>query len=430
MTEPVLSRALLRRRPYLLRVLRDLIRLSTVNPPGRDYLPCCTYLRERLAELGFSAKVHRVPKTLLRRTWPDLADFPRANVLGSRPHGAPHTLHFNAHFDVVPASAAGWTGSPFQPAVREGWIYGRGAADMKGAVASLLLALHALHDLKARPGVNLEVSFTADEETDSTLGAAWLLEEGLVRADHAIICEGGGNLGIGVGHNGVLWFQLTLEGKAAHASTPKLGINAVSALARLVPRLERYARSLQRIRFRAPDGSLRTATLNIGGVVQTGEDAKINTVPGSVALTLDRRLLPNEDAAAAEADLRQALTAAADLIAPARLRVERLNCQEACFLDPNHPLPAGFAASVKRIHGRSPAFITSFGFNDAHYFSRIGGLPVIGYGPVGENDHGPDERIRIDDLLTTAAVYADFILGGGSFPAAGPARTLSSSMAE
>jgi len=101
------------------------------------------------------------------------------------------TVHFNAHYDVVPVSGRWRHGNAFNPAVEDGWIYGRGTADMKGAIASIVFALQALRATGARPIFNVEVSFTADEETDSALGAGWVADHGRLRADYAVVGEGG-----------------------------------------------------------------------------------------------------------------------------------------------------------------------------------------------------------------------------------------------
>src|SRR6185295_13620056 len=118
--------------------------------------------------------------------------FPRYNVLGQQHvRGATRTVHFNAHYDVVPVSGTWRHGSPFSGRVEDGWIYGRGTADMKGSHASLLMALRALRATGVTPKMNVEVSFTADEETDSALGTGWLVQHAPINPDFAIVMAGG-----------------------------------------------------------------------------------------------------------------------------------------------------------------------------------------------------------------------------------------------
>jgi succinyl-diaminopimelate desuccinylase len=120
--------------------------------------------------------------------------------------------------------------------VDTGWIHGRGTADMKGSIASLLLALRALRATKVAPALNIEVSFTADEETDSALGAGWMVEHGGIKPDYALVMEGGEGRRIGCGHNGVVWLEVSVHGRAAHGSVPHEGVNALEhAMPRILP---------------------------------------------------------------------------------------------------------------------------------------------------------------------------------------------------
>src|SRR6185436_18566634 len=139
---------------------------------GENYDAITTWLMHELAALGLRTRRYTIPSATLKRELPpELQRFPRFNVLGKWPvAGARKTIHFNAHYDVVPVSGKWKHGSPFSGAIDGGWIYGRGTADMKGAIASLLMAVRALRATRTLPRMNVEISFTADEETDSVLG--------------------------------------------------------------------------------------------------------------------------------------------------------------------------------------------------------------------------------------------------------------------
>jgi hypothetical protein len=176
-------------------------------------------------------------------------------VLGKlRVPGAGKTIHFNAHYDVVPVSGTWRHGDPFSGAVEKGVIYGRGTADMKGSIASLLTALDALRATRIRPRMNVEVSFTADEETDSFLGARWVVDEAPIRPDYAIVMEGAEGNQVCCGHNGTLWLEVTVHGRAAHGSTPQEGVNALEKMAALVLELEVYKRKIARTDLRDAGG--------------------------------------------------------------------------------------------------------------------------------------------------------------------------------
>src|SRR5580698_10660779 len=319
--------------PALLGRLRRLVGIPTVNPPGENYEAVTGYLTRELGNVGLSARRYPIPGPVLRRTLPaDQHGYPRYNVIGKlKVPGARKTIHFNAHYDVVPVSGTWRHGSPFSGAVEKGLIYGRGTADMKGSIASLLTALDALVQTRTRPSMNVEVSFTADEETDSFLGARWVVDEAPIRPDYAIVMEGGEGDEVCCGHNGTLWMEVTVHGRAAHGSKPQDGVNALEKMSALVGELEHYKRVIGRRRFVTPEGKTMQPTINVGGVFASGPGAKINTVPAQASFSIDRRVLPIEDHARAERDLRSYLRAAAGRIPGCRITVAKVSENFACF---------------------------------------------------------------------------------------------------
>jgi succinyl-diaminopimelate desuccinylase len=255
----------------------------------------------------------------------------------------------------------------------------------------------------------VEVSFTADEETDSTLGTGWIARHGKLRADYAVVGEGGEGDAICCGHNGVVWLNVRVRGRAAHGSTPEAGINALEKMAALVLGLEAHKRELARRRFRTPDGLVRTPTLNLGGVFAAGEGGKVNTVPAEASFTIDRRVLPVESVREAERELRAALRAAAAKIPQCRITIEKISDNHSCYREPAHPFFAAMQASVARVRRRPARFTVSTGFNDMHFFASVLGIPTVGYGPSGRNYHAVDERARLKDLTDSAKIYADLL---------------------
>jgi succinyl-diaminopimelate desuccinylase len=392
------------------RLLQALVRQRTVNPPGENYDSITAFLARELETLGLKTRRFTTSAALLKKHLPpEQRAYPRFNVLGRWDAGAAKTVHFNAHYDVVPAGGVWRHGDAFSGRLDRGWIYGRGAADMKGSIASLLLALRALRATRTPPRCNVEVSFTADEETDSALGAAWLVRQAGLRADYAIVMEGAEGRRICCGHNGVLWFNVTVHGRAAHGSEPECGINALEKMSAFVIALREYKKFLARRTFITPSGKAMRSTLNIGGVFAAGPGGKINTVPALASFTLDRRVLPVENHAAAERELRAVLAAIARKIPQCRITVEKISENFACFEQPTHPFFAAMAASVGRVRRTNPAFSVSTGFNDVHFFSHHLKIPALGYGPAGENYHAVDERAPVRDLMTTAKIYVDLL---------------------
>ena len=164
-------------------------------------------------------------------------------------------------------------------------------------------------------------------------------------------------------------------------------------------------------RWREPDGRARQPTINVGGVFGGGQGQKVNTVPARAQFTMDRRLVPGEHLAEAEAELLEALAEAANRV-DARHRVRTLLGIEPCTVDPQGELPAAFARSIRNVRRHAAGFRVTTGFTDLHYFVEKLGMPGIGYGVGGERAHGADERVSVRDLVQTARTYADFLVRG------------------
>ena len=389
--------------------LQQLIRLRTVNPPGENYLEITTHLGATLRGLGLKVRRIPIPRALQKKTQPELLDYPRYNVVGFWDTGAKKTLHFNAHYDVVPVSGRWKHGTAFNPVVENGWVYGRGSADMKGAIASIVFALKALRATGVRPNFNVEVSFTADEETDSVLGTGWVADHGKLRADYAVVGEGGEGNAICCGHNGVVWLNVRVHGVAAHGSTPEKGVNALEKMSALVLAFAAYKRRLARRTFRAPDGRRMQATVNLGGVFASGEGGKVNTVPAAASFSIDRRVLPVEDIRTAERELTRFLREAAGKIPGCRITIEKISDNYSCYRAPTHPLFGAMQRSVARVRRQPSKFMVSTGFNDMHFFAQVLKIPTLGYGPGGLDYHAVDERARVRDLVDSAKIYADLL---------------------
>lgn len=389
-------------------LLRALVGVPTVNPPGVDYGVITARLVKELAASGLKARRHPIPAALLKRTLPpEQHAFPRYNVLGFRPvRGARKTIHFNAHYDVVPVSGTWQHGSPFSGRVEDGWIHGRGTADMKGSIAALLFALRALRATGTAPLMNVEVSFTADEETDSALGAGWVVEHAPIKPDYAVVMEGGEGSTVCCGHNGVVWLNVTVHGRAAHGSRPERGINALEKMSALVLALDDHKRELAARTFTAPDGRVLVPTLNLGGVFAPGPGGKINTVPAEASFSIDRRVTAVETVEAAERELRAFLAAAARRIPQCRITVNKVSDNHPCYHSPDDPFFGAMAAAVSKVRRRPATFGVSTGFNDMHFFAHHLKIPTLGYGPGGERIHAVDERARVRDLVDSAKIYA------------------------
>jgi succinyl-diaminopimelate desuccinylase len=150
-------------------------------------------------------------------------------------------------------------------------------------------------------------------------------------------------------------------------------------------------------------------TVNLGGEFASGDGTKINTVPALARFTIDRRVLPVENHAAAERELRAFLASAARRIPGGKIEVRKISENFACFAPPEHPFFAAMAGCVKRVRRQPVRFNVSTGFNDMHFFSHHLKIPTLGYGPGGEDYHAVDERAKIKELLASAKIYAELL---------------------
>jgi succinyl-diaminopimelate desuccinylase len=200
-----------------------------------------------------------------------------------------------------------------------------------------------------------------------------------------------------------------VHGRAAHGSTPEHGVNALEKMSRLVGALADYKKVLARTTFVTPEGKTMRPTINVGGVFNCGEGAKINTVPAYAAFSIDRRVLSVESHAAAERELRDFLAAAARKIPGCRITVRKVSENFACFRAPKGPFFAAMASSVRRVRKTPTVFSVTTGFNDMHFFAQELGIPTVGYGPGGMDIHAVDERASVRALVSTAKIYADLL---------------------
>src|SRR5205823_4183811 len=301
-------------------LLRELIRVNTVNPPGNER-PASEYLAQHLREAGFECELLGAEPTR-----PNLLARLRAD--GARGQQGP-TLCYLGHLDTVLADPAEWTHDPWAGDLAEGFIWGRGALDMKSQVAAEVAAVASLVRAGWRPAKGeLLIAAVVDEETGGSLGARWLTETHPEKARcDLLINEGGGSVfeyggrrcyGVCCAEKGVFRFTITTDGVAGHASMPGMGDNALlkmaPVLSRLAERQPAYrltgeARELLRglgedpedpvaaiAHLRAADARLAVMFEPMLGVTFTPTriraSEKVNVIPSRAELRVDCRVPP------------------------------------------------------------------------------------------------------------------------------------------
>jgi acetylornithine deacetylase/succinyl-diaminopimelate desuccinylase-like protein len=380
--------------------LREMVRVPTDTPPG-DNAPHAERAAELLGALGYEVERHAVPA----------ADVAAAglvsvtNLVVRRRFGTGPVVALNAHGDVVPPGE-GWTKPPYEGLVEGGRMYGRGVAVSKSDFATYAFALRALEAAARDRGVRLrgavELHFTYDEEFGGELGPAWLLRRGLTRPDLAIAA--GFSYAIVNAHNGCLQLEVTLHGQAAHAAMPETGVDALRAANAVLDAL--YALAATYATRRSKVGGIDCPTINVGRI-EGGTNT--NVVPAKVTLKLDRRIIPEEDAATVEAELRAAIERAVTAVPRARVEIRRLMLARPLAPRPGHErLVAALAHHGQRVFGEPIPVTATPLYTDARLYGEAG-VPIVLYGAgprtiLEANAKRADENLLLDDLRRATKV--------------------------
>lgn len=401
---------ILKHNKQLLKFTKKICAFQTVNPPGNEYEACVDYLYKFAKDAGLKTRKFRVPLNYQKLfTPPETWKHPRYNVVCMWDVGSSQTIHLNSHYDVVPVSPD-WNTNPFKPIERDGKLYGRGTTDMKGCLAASLMAVIAIKESGVKPAWNVELSFTADEETGGECGAGYIVKHGIVNPDAAIVCEGGmGNL-VTYGQRGILWLDIIIEGKAGHGSTPSSGVNAFDHGMKLVNQISQLKEKFPNINTKhaVPDKEYLHPTMTIGGV--SGGGTKVNTIPDSFHFTIDRRLLPEEKVNDVKKEIETIVKQSVKGIKGLSARVKVINAFDAASTDINEPISQAVGNAVQSVYKKKPKYQLFGAFTDLHFFANNGSCPTVGYGVEGKGIHSSEEYCLIDSLTKTAQVYAETIL--------------------
>jgi succinyl-diaminopimelate desuccinylase len=296
------------------------------------------------------------------------------------PEDAP-TVVLHGHIDVVPAQAG-----QFEPRLEGDRLYGRGAYDMKGGLAAMLLVTAAMRD---QDGVRVRLGIVGDEESEEEVerGSDHLVDDGFL-GDFAITGEPT-DLHIGVEAKGVLALRVTVEGTAAHGATPWLGENAVL-------RAIDVFRSIESLPFARHSSELfDRPSINLGRIL--GGDA-LNKVPDRCAIDVDIRYLPDQDPAALLEQV-QGISAA---------EVEQLFTRPPAVVDRELPYVLALCEAARSHHNGQPMSVGRDGASDAVSFLRVG-VPAVEFGPAGEGHHGPGEWVSVSSLHTYRQTLDTFL---------------------
>ncbi len=376
----------------LVKLLEQMISLPSVNnawsvdPAIAGEARMADFCAEYLGRLGFAIARDEVEPG-------------RPNITAAfGPTDARHTIVWTAHLDTV--GVQGMEFDPFTPFVKDGRLFGRGACDDKGPLAAALWALHqepaALQQLAAA-GVRLLVIGVMGEETGNT-GALRLVEQG-IRADECLVLEPTDNA-IVHAHKGALWLEVTVQGRAAHGSTPHLGVSAIRGMAQVMDRLWQWQAADEAT---VSHPLLGRPTLNLGTI--HGGDG-INTVPAECTLGVDRRLVPGEDPQRLAGRLEEFLgqLQAAGTIVGSRVRI---GTRAPAFINaPDSPMARCILAAC-RACGAPGRTTTAGWFSDAGPLARQCPDTLV-FGPGSIKDaHTRNESIDLAEMELCGRILRD-----------------------
>jgi acetylornithine deacetylase len=400
--------------------LQELVRIPSVTGREEDI---AADVVARLETLGLTVEVFH-PNPALFREDPDWPGEETERellpvVIGRAGRRGGRRLILSGHIDVVPpGDPATWTADPWAGEIRDGQLYGRGACDMKGGVASILGAVRALQatgDLE-RLGGELLVALVPGEE-DGGQGTLAAIRAGAT-GDMAIITEPS-NLDIVVAHAGAITFKLTVPGRAAHASQRREGVSALDKLGVLVRALEADE---ERRNATETDPLMTVLGLpypTIVGTVEGGDWA--STVMDRVVAHGRYGVKLGQTPEAAFEDCRRAIAAACaedDFLAEHPALVEHVGGRFGSARIPSdHPLPLGLAAVAREITGRDPELLGEPYGADMRLFVNQGGTPCVIFGPGDvKQAHSADERVPLAEVEACARTLAAWVvreLGAG-----------------
>ena len=371
-------------RDYIVRTLADLVRINSINPSiapdGPGEAEIAAYVTAALGALGLETAVHEPERG-------------RPTAVGTlRGTGGGRSLMFNGHADTVGVEGMP---DPFSASVRDGRLYGRGAHDMKGSLASAIGAAKALTDAKLRLKGDLVIAAVADEEYGS-LGTADLV--GRSRVDAAIVTEPT-NLDICLAHKGYVWIEVETLGKAAHGSRFTEGVDANMRMGRFIAELDNLERSLRS----GPAHPLVGPPSLHAAIVSGGSG--LSTYAAACTLKIERRTIPGETEAGSVAEIQAIVDRLAAADPTFRATVRPFFARHPFEVSPDAEIVKVLGSAARETLGRQPAFVGDTPWMDSALLADAG-IETVVMGPRGAGEHSIEEWVDLESVIAMAEILA------------------------
>ncbi|MDD5126947.1 MAG: ArgE/DapE family deacylase [Dehalococcoidales bacterium] len=378
------------------KTLQDLITIDTSAPPGLNYEKALDYLEPLFRHAGFITERISIPREHCD------GNEARVNLLAHRRSPGKPRLVFYSHIDVVPAE--GW--AAFTPRVADGKIYGRGASDMKGSLVALL---HALDEVRDKPlRYDISVMVTTDEEVGQANQLRYL-GKFLQPLDGSYFFDLDSSFGaVFIASLGAIHLDIKVKGKSVHSAMAHLGENAVEGANRLVNALLKLKPKVVRRKSKIdaePSSGLKKMESRLNINVMKG-GLKVNIVPDECLVSIDRRLIPEENLADAEEELMQTISSVkgVDWEVARIFRIPTVTPADDAIIDE-------LAGIIRQVTGSSGKY-GEMGSGDFAPISTLEwGARHFGSGVIRPNNniHGKDEFVFEKDIADLATIITRFI---------------------
>lgn len=374
----------------VIELTRELVKIpSHVDTPGREK-EVAQFIYEFCKKEGLETELIEV-------------DGERTNVMAYiKGEGDGKTLLFNGHTDTVPPYDM--TIEPYGGEVKDGFVWGRGGNDMKGAIASMLIAMVGLKRAEAKLNGNIIFAGVIGEEERSE-GTEYLVKNG-IKADGAIVGEPS-NYEYAIGHRGLEWLEIKVKGKAAHGGVPNLGINAISKAAKLILKIEEQV--IPQLKDR--DNEFMGPSVMNFGKIEGGNQP--STVADWCSIKIDRRYIPGESVESVIKEYQDVIDLLkkedADFDAEIIRMPNNMLTLDHLYLitDENHPIVNSVKKSIKEKIGKMPEITRRRGWTDAALLSGFAKIPTVVTGPGDiAYSHTKDEKVPVNQLVDYVDIYA------------------------
>lgn len=385
---------------YELDVLKKIVAVNSDSITKSGYVECSEIIAREAEKIGLKVEVYDSKA----KTNDNL---PRPNVVATLDVGSPRTLLGIAHYDIVPPGKD-WMYDPFTLTVVGEKAYGRGAADDKGSVVTLLGVARKIAKMSK---INLKILISTDEEVGGEYGLGYLMDDIGIRGDEALIVDAGTEF-LSIGASGVNWGTITIRGIQGHAGYPHLSLNALQGIGKLIVELQKfqYFREQKLSSLDAPPNSLKGKVWGRFSVTMLQSGIKSNIIPGVAEATFDMRLIPEEDSIQAQNELRSFLEKVDLGDQRYKIDLKFILTGGNYYTDPRSPFVCGLKIAIEKVTGKEVPLAAELGGNDGRYTSAKG-IPTISYGPIGTdtNFHGINEFVWLKDIKNVRDSIVEYL---------------------